>query len=189
MEKTAVFIVDVQKDFCEGGSLAVTGGNGVVPVCNGLIEKAAENGCAVIASRDWHPENHCSFGAFGGIWPPHCVRGEDGAAFHADLALPADAVIIDKGTAVEKDNYSAFEMAGVTEKLRGMGIERLFMCGLATDYCVKATALDAIKNGFDVTVVSDGCAGVNVKPDDSEKALAEIVANGGKVCTLAEVAF
>lgn len=187
MGKTAVFIVDVQKDFCEGGSLAVNGGNGVVPVCNKLIDTAVEKGCKVIASRDWHPENHCSFAAFGGIWPPHCVAGQNGADFHDDLGLPADAVIIDKGTAVEKDNYSAFEMAGVTEKLRGMGIERLIMCGLATDYCVKATALDAIKENFEVTVVSDGCAGVNVNPGDDVKSLAEITAAGGRVCTSSEV--
>lgn len=187
MNKTAVFIVDVQKDFCEGGALAVKGGNSIVLVCNKLIKMAEERGCRVIASRDWHPANHCSFKEFGGIWPAHCVAGTSGADFHPSLALPSDTVSIDKGTAVEKDNYSAFDVAGVGEKLRSLGIERLVMCGLATDYCVKATALGAINEKFDVTVVSDGCAGVNVNPGDDVKALKEMESAGAKVCQSSEV--
>ncbi|MBQ9423309.1 MAG: bifunctional nicotinamidase/pyrazinamidase [Pyramidobacter sp.] len=187
MKKTAILLVDVQNDFCTGGALAVRDGDAVVPVCNELIGLAAAHGCPVMASRDWHPEDHCSFKAQGGPWPVHCVAEKTGAQFHPDLNLPADAVIVSKGTKSGADAYSAFDGTNAAAALREKGIERLLICGLATDYCVKATVLDALKSGFSVVVVQDGCRAVNVCPDDGEKAFAEMAAQGAAVCPLAKV--
>ncbi|MBP5211796.1 MAG: bifunctional nicotinamidase/pyrazinamidase [Pyramidobacter sp.] len=187
MEKTAILLVDVQVDFCEGGALAVREGSAVVPVCNELIRLAAAHGCPVMASRDWHPEDHCSFKAQGGIWPAHCVAEKAGAQFHPQLNLPADALIVSKGTKSCADAYSAFDGTSAAAVLREAGITRLIVCGLATDYCVKATVLDGLKEGFKVVVVRDGCRAVNVQPGDGEKAFAEMTANGAVVCPLEKV--
>ena len=187
MDKTAVLLVDVQRDFCGGGALAVPEGDAVVPVCNELIGLAAEQGWPVMASRDWHPAAHCSFAAQGGPWPVHCVAKTPGAEFHPELELPVDAMIFDKGTKTEADAYSAFDGTPAASVLHDAGIERLVVCGLATDYCVKATVLDALKVGFAVAVVKDGCRAVNVAPDDGEKALAEMVTAGATVCDLGDL--
>lgn len=189
MKKTALFIIDVQNDFCENGALAVPDGNAVVPVCNRLIQMAAERGCPVLASRDWHPANHCSFKDFGGPWPMHCVAGQDGAEFHPDLQLPVDVMVFNKGTDANAEAYSAFDGTQAAGVLHDAGIERLIICGLATDYCVKASVLDALQAGFDVLVVSDGCRAVNVDPDDGEKAFAEMEAAGATILPLAKVEF
>ena len=187
MDKTAVLLVDVQRDFCGGGALAVPEGDAVVPVCNSLIALADELGWPVMASRDWHPADHCSFVPQGGQWPPHCVAKTAGAEFHPDLKLPVDAMIFDKGTKIDADAYSAFDGTPAAAVLHDAGVTRLIVCGLATDYCVKATVLDALKEGFAVVVVKDGCRAVNVSPDDGEKALAEMAAAGATVCDLAKV--
>ncbi len=183
---TAVLLVDVQNDFCAGGSLAVPDGDAVVPVCNKLIESAAALGRPVLASRDWHPVRHCSFVERGGNWPAHCVAGTRGAEFHPDLRLPADAVILDKAATADADAYSAFDGTRAAEILRGMGVTRLLVCGLATDYCVKATVLDALREGFSVVVVADGCRAVNVHPRDGDRAFAEMAAAGARVRPSAE---
>ncbi len=186
MKKTdsAVLLVDVQNDFCAGGSLAVPDGDAVVPVCNELIEWASARGWLVLASRDWHPVGHSSFAGFGGAWPAHCVAGTRGAGFHPDLRLPAGAVILDKAVSPDADAYSAFDGTGAAGVLRGAGVSRLFICGLATDYCVRATVLDALRGGFSAVVVSDGCRAVNLRPLDGEKAFAEMEAAGAAVLTL-----
>ncbi|MDY3869155.1 MAG: bifunctional nicotinamidase/pyrazinamidase [Pyramidobacter sp.] len=187
MKKTALFIVDVQKDFCGGGALEVKNGDAVVPVCNKLISLAAEHGCVVFASRDWHPADHCSFKEFGGIWPVHCVAGTDGAQFHSELKLPVDAMIINKDTEPNECHYSALAGTQAAAIMHDAGITNLLVCGLATDYCVKNTLLDCLKEGFEVTLVSDACRAVNVEPDDEKKALDEMAAAGAVVLPFAKV--
>ncbi|MEM1270100.1 MAG: nicotinamidase [Bacteroidota bacterium] len=157
----ALLIVDVQNDFIPGGSLAVPDGDAVVPVLNTWIEHATEAGIPVIASRDWHPADHVSFAEQGGLWPPHCVQDTAGADFHPDLRLPADAMIISKADTTEKDAYSAFEDTGLASTLKDLGVERVFVGGLALDYCVRASALDALENGFEVHLIPDGSRAID----------------------------
>lgn len=179
----ALIVVDVQNDFCEGGSLAVPGGEDVVPVINGLVQYCESRQIPIFFSRDWHPENHISFKEQGGPWPPHCVQGQKGAAFHPELYIPSSAAVISKATSPDKDAYSAFDGTELLEMLRGQSILRVFICGLATDYCVKSTALDALKEGFEVFIVTDGIKGVNVQPDDSSRALEELDQQGAWLTT------
>lgn len=189
MKKTAVFLIDVQRDFCGGGALAVPDGDAVVPVCNKLLDLAGIYGYPVLASRDWHPENHCSFKENGGIWPAHCVAGQTGAEFHKDLKLPVDTVIINKGTNANAEAYSAFDGTAAADMLHEAAVERLMMCGLATDYCVKASVLDALKAGFEVVLIPEGCRAVNVNPGDDEKAFAEMEAAGATLRGLSKANF
>jgi nicotinamidase/pyrazinamidase len=187
--RDALVIVDVQNDFCPGGALAVPDGDRVVPALNRYAERFASRGAAVLATRDWHPARTRHFKAWGGVWPPHCVQDTPGAAFHADLALPADTEVVSKGMDPELDAYSAFQ----AETADGMpfaaalgerGIGRLFVGGLATDYCVKATVLDALKEGFEVVVLRDASRPVDVQPGDGDRALAEMTAAGAHSATL-----
>jgi len=174
----ALVIVDVQNDFCPGGALPVARGDEVVPVLNRLVSDAAGAGAPVFASRDWHPADHGSFREQGGIWPVHCVRETEGAQFHRDLKLPPDAVIISKATEGAKDAYSAFEGTDLTERLKKSGARRLWVGGLALDYCVRATVLDGIRNGFEVHVILPATRAVNVKADDGDRALEEMRRSG-----------
>jgi nicotinamidase/pyrazinamidase len=175
----ALLIVDVQNDFCPGGALAVSEGDQVVPVLNEWIEKARARGVPVFASRDWHPPNHVSFKQRGGPWPSHCVQGTLGAGFHADLKLPADVRIVSKGEMPDRDSYSAFGGTDLAQSLRRAGVKRLWIGGLALDYCVRATALDAIKEGFEVHVVVEATRAVNVAPGDGSRSLEEVKSAGG----------
>jgi len=150
----ALIVVDVQRDFCPGGSLAIEHGDEVVPVLNEWIAKAAGAGVPVVASRDWHPADHLSFKPLGGQWPVHCVQGTAGAKFHPDLKLPADALIVTKGDRTDRDQYSAFDATRLAGELQRRGVERVWIGGLAEDVCVKATALDAAKAGFKPQVVA-----------------------------------
>ncbi len=175
----ALLLVDVQNDFCPGGALAVPEGDAVVPVLNRWIEAATEGGVPVVATRDWHPPDHVSFEAQGGPWPPHCVQGTEGAAFHPDLALPDDAVVVSKATAPEAEAYSGFEGTGLADILRALGVRRVFVGGLATDYCVKATVLDALREGFEVRLVEGGHRGIAA--DTSEAALDAMTGAGAVV--------
>ncbi|MFQ6674900.1 MAG: bifunctional nicotinamidase/pyrazinamidase [Fidelibacterota bacterium] len=181
MTKTALVIVDLQNDFCPGGSLAVPDGDRVVPVANRLIRRFQDAGLPVFATRDWHPADHCSFKDQGGPWPPHCVQNTEGARFHPSLNLPESATIISKATTSEKDAYSGFDGTDLASRLRKTGTENIVVCGLATDYCVKATVLDGLAEGLNVTVVEDGIRGVNVHPGDSRKAIDEMKKAGGTV--------
>ncbi|MFQ6673426.1 MAG: nicotinamidase [Fidelibacterota bacterium] len=174
MKKRALMVVDLQNDFCPGGSLAVPEGDKIVPVVNRLVRKFAMAHLPIFATRDWHPADHCSFQKQGGPWPPHCIQGTRGAEFHPRLRLPDDAAIVSKATSPEKDAYSGFDGTDVGPQLKRAGVDHIVVCGLATDYCVKATALDALKEGFRVTVVLDGVRGVNLQPDDSDKAIDEM---------------
>ena len=179
----ALVMVDVQNDFCPGGALAVPEGDAVVPVLNRYAERFAARGAAVFASRDWHPARTRHFAAYGGVWPPHCVQGTPGAELHAGLALPAGAYLVSKGMDPEEDAYSCFQAraeAGVdfAALLATRAIRRLFVGGLATDYCVKATVLDALRAGLAVVVLQDAVRAVDVKPGDGDRALAELAAAG-----------
>lgn len=144
----ALIIVDVQNDFCPGGSLPIENGDAVVPVLNRWADRARSLGLPVFASRDWHPKDHLSFKPQGGEWPVHCVQGTDGAAFHPDLVLPPETEIVTKGDRTDRDQYSAFDSTGLAETLRKRGVTRVFVGGLAEDVCVRATALDAVGAGL-----------------------------------------
>jgi len=174
----ALLIVDVQNDFLPGGSLAVPEGDRVVPVLNRYIRDFTAAGLPVYATRDWHPEGHCSFAAQGGPWPPHCRAGTRGAAFAPGLKLPEGAVVISKADTVEKDAYSGFQGTDLAERLQAAGVRRLFVGGLATDYCVLNTVRDALAAGFGVVLLEDAIRAVDVKPGDGARAEAEMVRAG-----------
>ena len=177
----ALLIVDVQNDFCPGGALAIDQGDQVVPVLNEWLAAAQKQGIPVFASRDWHPEGHCSFQEQGGPWPVHCLQNSQGAEFHPDLRLPADTEIISKGQALDQDQYSALDGTGLTETLRERGIRRLWIGGLAQDVCVHATVLDALKAGFEVRLIADATRAVNAQPGDGERALQEMREQGAEL--------
>jgi nicotinamidase/pyrazinamidase len=187
----ALLIVDVQNDFCPGGALPIPAGDRVVAVLNPWIDVFAAQGLPVVASRDWHPARTRHFKEYGGVWPVHCVQESSGAAFHPDLALPPGTVVVSKGGDPEQDSYSAFEAAnddGVVlgDLLKGLGVRRLYVGGLATDYCVRASVLDALRLGLDVTVLTDAIAGVDVKPGDSDRALEEMGRAGARFGAVSE---
>ena len=184
--RSVLLIVDVQKDFCPGGALAVPGGDRVVPVLNRYIAEATARGVPVYASRDWHPAVTRHFQAYGGEWPPHCVQNTEGATFHPDLRLPASAVVVTKGESPDHPGYSALgghtpDGRTLAETLRDGKIDRLYVGGLATDYCVKQSVLDARHMGLKVTVLADAIAGVDVQPGDSTRAIEEMRAAGAEV--------
>lgn len=173
-ENDALVIVDTQNCFMPDGPVPVPKGDEVVPALNRWIEKAQQEGALVVASRDWHPEDHMSFKEQGGPWEPHCVKNTEGAAFHEDLEVPDDALIISKGDRPDKEAYSAFVDTDLAKKLNERGIETLWVGGLALDYCVKETVLDARREGFEVHLIRDAARAVNVEPGDDEKALDEM---------------
>ena len=180
---SALLIIDVQNDFCPGGSLAVAGGDEVVPVLNRYAEQFAAAGRPVIADRDWHPGQTTHFQEFGGAWPVHCVQGTPGAEYHPGLHFPPGTVHVLKGMGAEENADSVFEGKGPAgepfpELLRQHGITKLYVGGLATDYCVRATVLDARTAGFEVVVLADAIRGVDVKPGDSDRAIEEMRAAG-----------
>ena len=181
--KKALVIVDVQNDFCPGGALGVQDGDRVVPVLNRYIEKFAQAGMPVLVTRDWHPPRTTHFNTAGGLWPPHCVQGSKGAEFHPALKISSDTVVLSKGMAIDDDSYSGFDAVdsrGVILKnvLRQSGIERIYVGGLATDYCVKETVLDGLREGFQVVLLQDGVRGVNLKPEDSDQAIDAMARSG-----------
>jgi nicotinamidase/pyrazinamidase len=187
--KTALLVVDVQNDFADsGGSLYVKGGEEVVPFANREIDRALTAGAPVVYTQDWHPPSTPHFQKDGGIWPVHCVQGTWGAEFHPELNVKGD--IIRKGTGGE-DGYSGFtvrdpqtgaqEGTDLEPLLRRHGIERIVLVGLATDYCVKETALDARRKGFDITILLDGVRGVNLQPGDDERAVHDAMLAGARV--------
>lgn len=185
--KSALLIVDIQNDFCPKGALPVKDGDKVVAPANALIRHFQKRDQPVFLTRDWHPADHCSFREFGGPWPAHCVAGTQGAAFHSSLEVPENAVIISKAAEPDKEAYSSFEGTDLASRLKQAGVEHVILAGLTTDYCVRNTALDALKNGFSVTVVSDGIRAVNVQPEDGKKAIAEMKARGVAFMSLAEI--
>jgi len=174
----ALIVVDVQKDFLPGGSLPVRAGDEVVPVLNRYVADFVRAELPVFATRDWHPPGHCSFRERGGPWPPHCVQGTPGAAFVPDLTLPPSAVVVSKGTSPERDAYSGFEGTDLERRLREAGVRRLFVGGLATDYCVLNTVKDALVRGFPTLLLVDAVRAVDVRPGDGRRAEEEMVGLG-----------
>lgn len=177
----ALILVDVQRDFCPGGALPVERGDTVVPVLNAWIQGALATGVPIYASRDWHPTRHPSFVEFGGRWPVHCLQDSDGAAFHPDLALPPSTVVVTKGVRFDQDQNSAFDQTGLGRELSARGIKRLWVGGLAQDVCVRATVLDARREGLDVTVIAD--ATCPVTPEGGTQAHAEMLRAGADFVT------
>jgi nicotinamidase/pyrazinamidase len=168
----ALLIVDVQRDFLPGGALGVPGGDAVIAPLNGALALCAERGVPVFATRDWHPPDHCSFAARGGVWPPHCLANSPGAMFAGGLRLPPGVSVISKGTDPAHEAYSGFAGTDLEQRLRDAGIRRLVVGGLATDYCVLQTVLDARTRGFEVVVLGGAVAAVNAASGDGGRALA-----------------
>ncbi|MEK6325609.1 MAG: bifunctional nicotinamidase/pyrazinamidase [Acidobacteriota bacterium] len=184
VQDTALILVDIQNDFCPGGALAVNEGDQVVPIANRLIPEFP----LVISTQDWHPANHISFKERGGPWPPHCVQGTRGAELHPDVRTDTIAHYFRKASSPGKDDYSEFEGKdaqgrSLDELLKSHGVDKLYVVGLATDYCVLETVLDGIKYGYEVYAVTDAMRAVNVNPDDGEKALQKMAQAGAHLVT------
>jgi nicotinamidase/pyrazinamidase len=179
-KKRALIVVDVQNDFCPGGTLAVAEGDKVVSPLNKLIEEFLERGEPVFKSRDWHPEKTKHFQAYGGSWPVHCVQNTNGAEFHPDLIDDKHIRIVSKGLG-DTDCYSAFDETDLELQLRRLGVEEVWVGGLATDYCVKSTVLDALEEGFSVKALENAMRAVDVNPGDGERAIAEMREAGAEI--------
>lgn len=183
----ALIIVDVQNDFCPGGALPVTDGDKVVPILNAYIKRFRKENAPIFVTRDWHPSDHSSFKENGGIWPPHCVQGTSGAQFHPGLDISGDVRIISKGASPKDEAYSGFQGTHLTAELKKREIKTLYIGGLATDYCVKHTVLDALKEGFSVFFLEDGSRGVDVNPGDSKRAVDEMFLAGARRTILSDL--
>lgn len=187
--RDALIIVDVQADFLPGGALAVPGGDRVIAPLNRYIERFAAAGLAVVFTRDWHPPAHCSFRDSGGAWPPHCIADTPGARLSAALALPKEKLFtVSKGTNETLEAYSGFHYTELQTLLQARAIERLFVGGLATEFCVKSTVLDALALGYTTFLLVDGIQGIDVAPGDCDRALAEMLRGGAKAMTLSDLA-
>jgi len=179
-KKQALIIVDVQNDFCPGGTLAVAHGDEVVAPLNKLIAEFLERGAPIFKSRDWHPAKTKHFADFGGTWPIHCVQGTKGAEFHPALTDDSRIQVISKGLG-DEDSYSAFDGTDLASQLRERGVEEVLVGGLATDYCVKNTVLDALKQGFAVKALTNAMRPVELKPGDGDRAIEEMRDAGAEI--------
>jgi nicotinamidase/pyrazinamidase len=184
----ALVIVDIQNDFLPGGSLAVASGDQVIPVINAYIAKFEQRGLPIVATRDWHSPDHSSFIQQGGPWPEHCVAGSKGAEFSPDLLLPKTAQIFSTGFDKMADGYSGFENTDLHSHLSHAGIKRLFIGGIATDYCVLHTVLDALQYRYRVFLLQDVIRAVNVNPEDGQNAVQKMLENGAELLTLDMIA-
>jgi nicotinamidase/pyrazinamidase len=179
--KKALIVVDVQNDFCPGGSLAVAEGNKVVAPLNKLMKDFLDRGEPVYKTRDWHPEKTKHFAVYGGTWPIHCVQNTPGADFHPDLLDDPRITVISKGFDERADGYSGFDGTQLAQLLRDENVKEVWVGGLATDYCVKQTVIDGIRNGFKVKALADAMRAVNVNPDDGQKAIEEMKEAGAEI--------
>lgn len=188
----ALIVVDLQNDFCEGGSLAVNGASLIVPLINGILGKFH----TVVFTRDWHPPDHCSFsdnpGYVDGSWPPHCVQHTPGAAFHPELSVPRNAVVISKGASANQEAYSGFEGTSahgesLAELFAKRGVQRVFVCGLATDYCVRATAIDSVGLGYETILIEDACRAVDNPPGTGHRAVDDMARHGVRVSSVESI--
>ncbi|HEV7858754.1 MAG TPA: nicotinamidase [Pyrinomonadaceae bacterium] len=179
-EKRALLVVDVQNDFCPGGALAVKDGDEVIAPLNRLIEEFLARGDYVFKSRDWHPAKTKHFADYGGTWPVHCVQGTRGASFHEALVEDPRIEIISKGMG-DEDSYSAFDGTSLAARLRERGVSEVWVGGLATDYCVKNTTLDAVREGFQVKAVAEAMRPVEVQPGDGQRAIEEMQRAGAEI--------
>jgi nicotinamidase/pyrazinamidase len=184
-EADALIIVDVQNDFCPGGALAVPCGDEVVPVINRLLEHRWLS----VATMDWHPDEHSSFESRGGPWPRHCVQHTAGAELHPKLDATKVQLVITKGSHPDHDAYSGFHGTDLAKILRDKGVQRVVVCGIATDYCVRATAHDALHEGFQVLVLEDAIRGVEVHPGDCQRAIEELRQAGAEMIVSSDLSF
>lgn len=178
--KQALIVVDVQNDFCPGGTLAVAHGDEVITPLNKLIDEFLERGAPVYKSRDWHPPTTKHFTAYGGTWPVHCVQNTHGAEFHPALRDDPRITVLSKGLG-DTDCYSAFDETDLATQLHKQNVEEVVVGGLATDYCVKNTVLDALKHGFKVKAVENAMRAVDLQPGDGERAIDEMRAGGADI--------
>jgi nicotinamidase/pyrazinamidase len=179
----ALLITDIQNDFLPGGTLPIKNGDEIIPVINDYIRLFEGSKAHVLASRDWHPSNHVSFKAQGGLWPPHCVKETLGAKFSSDLRLPNHTIIISKATNPEREAYSAFDGTSLAHELQTLCVKRLFVGGLATDYCVVNTVVDSRKLGFETVVLVDATLGINLEAGDVDRAFETMLKNGAQQAT------
>ena len=179
----ALILVDIQNDFLPGGSLAVPNGDQVIPVMNDYIRLFREKKLPIFATRDWHPQNHCSFKDGGGLWPSHCVAGTKGAEFPDTLDLSDEIDVISKATSPEKEAYSGLEGTDLDKKLKILSVNRVWIGGLATDYCVINTVLDFISLKYNINLLIDGIRAVNVNPEDGQNAEREMITLGARPVT------
>jgi nicotinamidase/pyrazinamidase len=184
MGKAALIVVDVQRDFCVGGALAAADTLSLLAPLQNCIDAARQAGAVVVFTRDWHPANHSSFAANGGPWPVHCVANTPGAQLMPPLHAGADDLMIHKGVSADGAGYSGFESTGLAEQLRKLDVARIGVSGIATEYCVRATALDGLKDGFDTAVLTDMIRAV--KPDETANVLSELRAAGAIPLSSAE---
>ena len=187
--RIALLIVDVQKDFCPGGALGISGGDLIIPFVNSYFRLFRKYALPIFVTRDWHPPETKHFQQFGGKWPVHCVQNSEGARFHPGIELPPDAIILSKGTLPDRDDYSAF--SAITDSglplhrlIEQKAIHALYIGGLATDYCVRETTLDALRAGISITLLEDAVRGVDLVAGDSERAIAEMIAAGAETTTI-----
>ena len=178
--KQALLVIDVQNDFCPGGTLAVPHGDEVVEPLNRLIDEFLERGAPVYKTRDWHGPVSTHFAAYGGTWPVHCVRETEGAEFHPALRDDPRITVISKGLD-DKDGYSAFDDTDLVAQLKRQNVEELVIGGLATDYCVKSTVLDALKHGFKVKAIENAMRAVDLQPGDGERAIDDMRDAGAEI--------
>lgn len=186
-EHSVLVVVDVQNDFCPGGAIPVPDGDKIVPMLNEYVKKFKKTGAAIVFTRDWHPPDHSSFKSQGGPWPPHCVQNSKGAEFHKALILPPGAEIVSKADK-QDEAYSFLQGTDLAREFHQRGLTKMFVGGLATDYCVKETVLDGLKHGFEVYHLDDASRAVNVRPNGFESALGEMVKRGAKRVTYGDVA-
>jgi nicotinamidase-related amidase len=179
-EQDALLVTDIQLDFLPGGALPIERGDTIIPVINTYIKRFENAGALIVASRDWHPSNHISFKLQGGLWPPHCVQGTKGAEFSPALKLPKNVIVISKATDPNHEAYSAFDGTNLDNELQKLDIHRLFVCGLATDYCVVNTVLDACELGFETVVLMDAILGIDANPGDVDRAIKAMVKSGAE---------
>ena len=180
-KKKALIVVDVQNDFCPGGSLAVANGDEVVAPLNELMKEFLDRGEPVFKTRDWHPAKTKHFADFGGTWPVHCVRNTPGAEFHSGLLDDPRITIISKGIDESADGYSGFDGTNLARNLRDQEVDEVWVGGLATDYCVKHTVLDALRQGFEVKALADAMRAVNINPTDGAQAIEEMRNAGAEI--------
>ena len=189
LANAALILVDVQNDFCPGGSLAVNGGDEVIAPLNRMIDLFESRGRPIIATRDWHPRLTTHFQGNGGLWPQHCIFDQLGARFHNDLKIPPSTIIVSKGTGATEDAYSGFQALDanghdLARLLADLRVRHVYVGGLATDYCVRATVLDARREGLDATVIENAIRGVELQPGDSARAMIEMREAGAQSITI-----
>jgi nicotinamidase/pyrazinamidase len=184
MSRTALIVVDVQRDFCEGGALAAAETLSLLEPLRRNIDAARKKGALIIFTRDWHPQNHSSFQANGGPWPVHCVANSQGAQLMPPIRPEAEDMVVNKGVAAEGPGYSGFEDTGLAERLKQLDVNRVGISGIATEYCVRATALDSVRGGFATSILSDLIRAVN--PNETRKILAELKQDKAQITTAAD---